>query len=294
LDRIRASLTRLPGERLILWLNHPIQVGALDAFSRRTLLCCDWTDDWTQFGWQPVDSHSDLIAWNDRILREADLVFAVSKKLVSYAQALNDCVHLAPNATDMQVLGNAMTAETCATEIARLPRPVIGYVGQMIAERMDLDLIRFVAQARPEWSFVFVGPVAPHCQQQFCDLAKVSNVHLLGQRPYAELPALINGFDVCMMPHLVNELTQSMDPIKLYDYLATGKPIVTTNVAGAERFSDVLYVADTPSGFLNGLDLARRQDESMYDRRLAYARDNTWPKRGQQMWKIVRSHLSIS
>lgn len=293
-DRIRASLSCLPGKRLVVWLNHPIQVGALDAFPQRTLLCCDWTDDWTRFDWQPVEDHDDLTIWNDRLLREADLVFAVSKKLVSDAHALNDCVYLAPNATDMQVLGSAATMKTSAPEIARLPRPVIGYVGQMIAERMDLDLIRFVAQARPEWSFAFVGPVVEHCQQEFHELAQIPNVHFLGQRPYAELPTLMSGFDVCIMPHIVNELTRSMDPIKLYDYLATGKPIITTNVAGAERFSDVLHIARTPSDFLNGLELAWRQDGSRCERRLAYARDNTWPRRGQQMWEIVRSHLSIS
>ncbi|MDY7080486.1 MAG: glycosyltransferase [Chloroflexota bacterium] len=289
--RIRAALSHLPGDQLVVWLNHPIQVGALDAFPQRTLLCCDWTDDWTRFDWQPVDSRNDLVAWNDRILCEADLVFAVSKKLVSDAQALNDRVYLAPNATDMQVFGNVVVPRASDPEIAQLPCPVIGYVGQMIAERMDLDLIRFVAQARPDWSFVFVGPIAPHCQQEFGELNQAPNVHFLGRRSYADLPALMSGFDVCIMPHVVNELTKSMDPIKLYDYLATGKPIVTTNVAGVERFSDVLHIAPTPSDFLHALDLARRRDGSMYGRRLAYARDNTWPRRGQQMWKTVRSHL---
>jgi glycosyltransferase involved in cell wall biosynthesis len=291
LDRIRASLTCLPGERLVVWLNHPVQVEALDAFAQRALLCCDWTDDWMQFDWQPVDNHDDLVAWNDRILHEADLVFAVSEKLVSHAQALNDCVYLAPNATDMQVLGDAAVPRARASDVAWLPRPVIGYVGQMIAERMDLDLIRFVAKARSEWSFVFVGSVVQHCQQEFHELAQMPNVHFLGRRPYGELPTLVNGFDVCIIPHVANELTRSMDPIKLYDYLATGKPIVTTDVAGVDRFSDVLHIAHTPSDFLSGLDRAVREDGRLCERRVAYARENTWPKRGAQIWELVRGHL---
>jgi glycosyltransferase involved in cell wall biosynthesis len=288
---LRRCLAQLPGGRVVLWLTHPLQVFALDAFPERALLCYDWTDDWAEFDWLPVEDGEELIAWNDRIVRRADVVFAVSEELTRRAQALNSHVHRAPNATDLDVIGAASQRDgPIAPELAGLPRPIIGYVGQ-IADKMDYELVGQVAQARPDWSFCFVGPVWSTKQEQVAALEVLGNVHFLGVRPFDALVDYLRGFDVCTLPHAISPLTRSMDPIKLYDYLATGKPIVSTRVAGVERFANVVHIGDTADTFLTGLERALRENGALRQRRMRYAEENAWPRRAEQMWEAIVKRL---
>jgi glycosyltransferase involved in cell wall biosynthesis len=287
---IRHRLASLPGDRLIVWLTHPLQAHALDDFPQRTLLCYDWTDDWAEFDLLPVEDRQDLVDWNEHILREADLVFAVSESLYHRAKAINEHSYRAPNATDTEKLGGAASDGPVAPELVGLSRPIIGYVGQ-IADKMDYGLIDQLARARPTWSFVFVGPVWSSKQEQVASLKELGNIHFLGARPFEQLAPYLRGFDVCTLPHAITPLTRSMDPIKLYDYLSTGKPIVSTPVAGVERFADVVYVSDTPSAFLEGLEEALTENSDLHQKRLAYAQQNAWSQRAREMWQVLKHHL---
>lgn len=288
---ILRALRRLPGERLIVWLSHPLHAGALRAFPQRELACYDWTDDWAAFDILPVEDPAEIVALNDGILQEVDLVFAVSAELERRATAVNPHTHRAPNATDLDKLGGAAADGPVAAELAELPRPIIGYVGQ-VADKMDYELIGQVARARPDWNLVFVGPVWSSKRARTEALEALGNVHFLGARPFDTLVTYLRGFDVCTLPHAISPLTRSMDPIKLYDYLATGKPVVSTPVAGVERFTDVVRVADGPEAFLVALEAALSEDGALTAQRLAYAQANTWLTRAQEMWEIVQSVLA--
>jgi len=283
---LRRALCRLPGKQLIVWLSHPLHAGALRAFPRRALACYDWTDDWAAFDILPVKDPAELVALNDYILQQVDLVFAVSAELERRAAAVNPHIYRAPNATDLQKLGGAAVDGPVAPELADLPRPIIGYLGQ-VADKMDYTLIGQVAQARPSWSFVFVGPVWQSKQDRVVALKALGNVHFLGARPFDRLVPYLRGFDVCTLPHTLSALTRSMDPIKLYDYLATGKPIVSTPVAGVERFTDVVRIAEGPTAFVSALDAALSENGALTGQRLAYARSNTWTARADQMWRVI-------
>jgi glycosyltransferase involved in cell wall biosynthesis len=239
----------------------------------------------------PIEDPQELRDMNDRLVREADVVIAVSDELRRQAKALNRNTHRAPNATDPAVLGVASREGPIAPELTRIPHPIVGYVGQ-VADKMDYQLIDELAKARPNWSFVFVGPVWLHRQREADTLSDRPNVHFLGPRPFEELPTYLRGFDVCFLPHRRSKLTLSMDPIKLYDYLATGKPVVSTGVAGLDRFEDVVWVADDAPGFLRALEQALGEEGSLRARRLAYARANSWPIRGAQIWKLVKSEMT--
>jgi glycosyltransferase involved in cell wall biosynthesis len=287
---LRRQWQSLPGREGILWLCHPLQAFALDAFPDRLLVCYDWTDDWTQFEVLPVANRQELVELNDRILRTADIVFAVSDELHHRAKAVNDNSYLAPNATDVTVIGE-LAEEDVALELISMPRPIIGYIGQ-IGDKIDYELLTDLAKARPNWSFVLVGNVWVTKQGVVERLAARPNVHFMGQRAYRDLAGFLRGFDVCMLPHLCNDLTRSMDPIKLYDYLASGKPIVSTPVAGTKRFLDVLSVADNRADFLKCIEEALNEDGQLTRRRVAYARQNTWPQRAGEIWQVISCHLS--
>jgi glycosyltransferase involved in cell wall biosynthesis len=193
----------------------------------------------------------------------------------------------APNATDFESLSKA--AETSlpeSPELRGIPAPRLGYIGQ-IGENIDYGMVRAVAAAHPEWSLVFVGPVWATRQAEVDALAALPNVRFLGGRPHAQLSAFLRGFDVCVMPHLCNALTLSMDPTKLYDYLASGRPIVSTRVAGTERFAEVVRFGDTPEDFVREVESALCENGSQAPARLALARQNSWPVRAREMWAVI-------
>jgi glycosyltransferase involved in cell wall biosynthesis len=118
------------------------------------------------------------------------------------------------------------------------------------------------------------------------------NVHFLGARPFERLSTYLRGFDVCMLPHAVTPLTQSMDPIKLYDYLASGKPIVSSDIAGVDRFVDVIRVGDNASEFIAAIEQAIAENGALRERKLYYAHQNTWSARTAEMWKVMRAQMT--
>jgi glycosyltransferase involved in cell wall biosynthesis len=159
-------------------------------------------------------------------------------------------------------------------DIENLPRPIIGYVG-VVQERINVNLMEEVARLLPDHTFVFVGPVrnSPY----FGALMRHKNVHFLGIKPYAQIPAYISSFNICMIPHEINVLTESMDPIKIYEYLACGKAIVSTSVAGTERFRELIYLANDAKAFSESIKQALSEvDEELPNRRKLAAAQCSW------------------
>lgn len=287
---IRRFVGCLSGEHLVVWLSYPLQAFAIDAFPDRALLIYDWMDDWEEFEILPVQSRRDLADVNERVVRRADLVLAVSTSLWRRARKMNQSAFLVPNATDYDLFAAARNLPI-APEMAAIPSPRIGYFGR-IGDRVDFSLLRYVADERPRWSVVLIGPVWENRMEAAQELEAYPNVYFLGPRPYRDLPGLVAGFDVCLIPHTCDALTASMDPIKLYDYLATGASIVSTPVAGVERFADVVYVGNTPERFLTALDQAVAEKGRLREQRLDYARQNTWPRRAEEVWALIHERLA--
>ena len=280
----------MEGRRRLLWLSHPLQAWYLDEFSGMDLVCYDWTDDWTQYSSLPVKDRQELVAGNDRILTQADLIFAVSERLISRARQGNPNAFRAPNATDFELLSPASEPGELAADLEAIPEPRLGYIGQ-IGENIDYDLIQKTAEGHPEWSWVFVGPTWATREAEITRLDQLANVHFLGGRPHSQLVKYLRGFDICVMPHLDNPLTRSMDPTKLYDYLASGKPIVSTRVAGTERFGESLYLGDDPTEFERAILAALTENADQRQTRLNLGRENSWPTRAAEIWGTIRSHL---
>jgi glycosyltransferase involved in cell wall biosynthesis len=288
---LRRQLAQLPGDEVVVWLSHPLHLPALERLPERRLAVYDWTDDWTAYSQLPVADRAELERAGDRMLREADLVLTVSESLRQKAAAVNRGTFFAPNAADFDLLSKAADpAHPAAPEVARLSRPVIGYLGQ-IGENIDYALIRDCVAQRPGWSFVFVGPVWATRQAEVDELKQYGNVHFLGGKPHRTLPDYFRGFDACWMPHLNNALTRSMDPTKLYDYLASGKPIVSTPVAGTERFAEVVRFGESADELIAELDSALNENGAGAAARLEAARRNSWPLRAREIWEAIEKTL---
>ncbi len=215
----------------------------------------------------------------DVFLSKVDAVFCISHALMERVAPFNRQAFLFPAGVDFQKFEAARELAGLPADLVSLPRPLIGYVGAISAV-FDQALLVQAARAFPEASFVLVGP-------EFADVSALRacpNIHLLGKRPHAEVPAYIKAFDVALIPYVRNAFTDAVYSCKLNEYLAMGTAVVATDMREvrlyAERYGEVLALADTPGEFVAAIRLALGQrDEAARTRRIEAARANSWEQR---------------
>lgn len=208
--------------------------------------------------------------------RRADVLFVAPPTLLAPKQALNPNTIASPHGVDVELFARAADAETeVAAGALALARPVIGYFGSL-HDWIDFGLIEWLARERPHWSFLLVGHVATDVGA----LAGLPNVHLAGPQPYASLPAWAKAFDVAIIPYRLNRQVANANPLKLREYLATGKPVVSVRNAEIEKFARWVRIADDREAFLAAIErtLADDSPADALERRAAVA-DQTWDRR---------------
>lgn len=214
------------------------------AFER---VVADIIDD--QRKWQGKTDYMNKVAQNYvDVLKISDLVLANCDPVRKGFSDLRDDVMIVPNGTEVFAGDRTWPVPE---DLAGLRRPIIGYVGNL-RDRIDFELIRKLALSHPEWSIVLVG--SAHGVLDVHTLAEIPNVHLMGVRPYEEALGYIKNFDVAMMPHISNELTENMNPLKLYVYFALGVPVVTTEVANIGDIAPHVSVARTHAEFITATE----------------------------------------
>jgi glycosyltransferase involved in cell wall biosynthesis len=231
----------------------------------------DCMDELSRFRGAPPE-----IVEREAILLEcADVVFTGGRRLFEIKSQFHDNCHFYGCGVDVEHFGKAHAPQTVVPpEVASLTGPVLGYFG-VIDERLDYDLLKRLAESRPKWSIVMVGPVTkvdPHL------LPRRANLFWLGQRPYEELPAFCKGFDLCLMPFALNEATEFINPTKALEYLATGREIISTAVPDVvHNFGSVVRISRTPEEFLLLCEEALEQtDEERIARGLKLVQQNSW------------------
>jgi UDP-galactopyranose mutase len=232
-----------------------------------------------------------------QLLERADIVFTGGHRLYEAKRGAHRNVHAFPSAVDVAHFRSARTGLPEPADQAQLPRPRIGYYG-VIDERLDLDLIRDVAQARPEWSVILVGPVVKILPEDVPDLP---NIHWLGAKPYAELPAYLAGWDVATMPFARNEATAFISPTKTPEYLAGGRPVVSTSIADVVRpygERGLARIADTAQDFIAAIEAALatdpragRADADAFLRGMSW--DRTWRAMEALAAKAARRPIGV-
>ncbi len=229
-----------------------------------------------------------ITASEDRLFREADLVFVTSEKLRQRAAQFSDRVHLFPFGVSLEAFDRVRESGAgVPDDLKSLPRPVAGYVGGL-HQWVDQDLLAATAERLPHVTFALVGPR----QVDVSTLERVPNIHLLGQRPHAELPRYVQGFDVGLVPYRITEYTANVYPTKLNEYLVMGVPVVATDLAEIRRFNrehgDLVQIASEADGFAKAVAgaIAEPREEEQ-PRRIAVARSNGWDRRIQAMWALI-------
>jgi glycosyltransferase involved in cell wall biosynthesis len=174
-------------------------------------------------------------------LKAADQVFVTSKALFEKKGWINENTTLVPNGVDYAAFA---TATSEPEDLALVPRPRIGYAG-FLKDQLDWDLLLELSARHPTWHFVFLGPISPHLETigKVAELRKRSNVHFLNARPSNLVPGYVQHFDVCTMPYRQNDYTKYIYPLKLHEYLASGRPTVGTPIRSLEEFSGMVTLA---------------------------------------------------
>jgi teichuronic acid biosynthesis glycosyltransferase TuaH len=273
---VRRAAERVGLRDPVLWLN-PHWAGHMAGRMGERAVVYDITDDWTSMKQRPW--LTGLIKAQDaELCRRADAVIVCSERLREMKQGLTDRLHLIPNGVDADHYGVVLDGTGPLPEAThRWPRPVFGYTGSLHADRVDIELVREVA-TRVEGSLVFVGPDMLTAEQRR-RITEPGNVILHGAVPYHDLPQYMRAFEACFVPHHVTPFTESLNPIKLWEYLAAGKPIVSTPVAGFREFGHLVSLASCASSMADALKEAMTEPPARGDARRLEAARHSWSSR---------------
>ena len=232
-------------------------------------LIYDCMDEWDGFpGMGPEITRAE-----QRLVRGCDLLVVTAQRLYDKWVGLGRPIVLGRNAVDYEFYMKRCQANNL---LAGTEHPIVGYYGA-IADWFDLELMTRVARERPQYTFVLLGGVF---DVDVSELAALPNVRLLFQQPYETMPQYLYHFDACLIPFKTNKTTEATDPVKAYEYLSGGKPVVSVALPELEPLGDLLYIAHDRDDFLVQLDKALAEDDpQMVERRRSFAAQNTWAKR---------------
>jgi glycosyltransferase involved in cell wall biosynthesis len=233
---------------------------------------------------------TDLIGRRDEELtRRADIVFVAPPSLLDAKKAMNPETFFSPHGVDAALFSRAANPDTPIAEGARaIAHPIVGYFGSL-HEWIDLALIEWLAVSRPAWNFLLVG----HAAADVSALRTLANVHLVGPQPYRTLPEWAKAFDVAIIPYKLNRQVANANPLKLREYLATGKPVVSVRNPEIEKFAEWVRIADDRDAFLAALDDALRGDPpGAAAARIAAVADQTWDRRVDEVIEITAAALA--
>lgn len=223
-----------------------------------------------------------------QILSQANLVFTNCESVKDSFVELNNNITIVPNGSE---IFKKTTTWSKPEELEHINNPIIGYVGNL-SDRIDLELLKYIATNNPAWNIVLVG--SAHRNAQIFELAEYKNIYLLGVKPYDEALSFIKHFDVAIIPHLNNKLTKNMNPLKLYVYFSAGVPIVSTEIANIEEFSGSISVANNPQDFVKCIQQALEHKNTYinHDTRNSLLQKIDWQSRVENILNKLKVHLS--
>jgi UDP-galactopyranose mutase len=246
---VNALVEDRPGA-LIRWYYTPMMLG----FSRQLDADCtvyDCMDELANFKFAPPE----LAERERELMMRSQLVFTGGYSLYEAKRDRHGSIHPFPSSVERAHFGKARGDLAPPADQADIPHPRLGFYG-VLDERMDLELLAAMADARPDWHLVIVGPVV---KINPADLPQRANIHYLGGKSYDELPAYLAGWDVALMPFAINESTRFISPTKTPEYLAGGRPVVSTAIQDVRRHYGHLQgvaIAEDAQGFIRAVDAA--------------------------------------
>jgi UDP-galactopyranose mutase len=243
-DMLEAEGVREP----VLWYYTPMALPFTEQLDP-SLVVYDCMDELSAFRGAPPT----LVAEEERLLQRTDVVFTGGWTLFEAKRSRHPNVHGMPSSVDVAHFSRARDGAIEPADQATIPHPRLGFVG-VVDERMDLPLLRDVAESRPDWHLIMIGPVV---KIDPADLPRLPNIHWLGGRTYEQLPDYIGGWDVALLPFARNESTRFISPTKTPEYLAAGRPVVSTSISDVVRpygEQGLVRIADSAPDFVSAVE----------------------------------------
>lgn len=273
-------------EDFVAWYYTPMALG-FTKHVKASVAVYDCMDELSAFKGAPQALHER----EAELFRLADLVFTGGHSLYEVKRKQHSNVHAFPSSIDFSHFVRARAELAEPADQSPIPHPRIGYCG-VIDERMDLQLLERAASLRPEWHWIMLGPVV---KIESGSLPKNPNIHYLGSKTYKELPSYLSGWDAAMLPFARNEATRFISPTKTPEYLAAGKPAVSTSIRDVVRpygERDLVYIADTPDAFVACTGAALARDRSEWLARVdEFLKFNSWDITWNKMAGLISGHL---
>ncbi|MBD3168587.1 MAG: glycosyltransferase [candidate division Zixibacteria bacterium] len=224
-----------------------------------------------------------------KLLIKSDILFVVSDKLTETKSQFNSLVYKVPHGCDFEHFSRTLQLgdDDIPEDLKKIPGPRVGYYG-LVRDWFDFGMLRDIFSRRQDWSLALVGP----SDTDTSEIDKLENVHMLGPKPYKQLPNYLRGFDCCIIPYRKTEITINANPLKLLEYMSSGKPIVTTDLPSVYPYRDGLNTAGDTAGFEAAIEKAMGvEDEKSTSTRIQIARANSWQSRVDNIEKSFDKHI---
>jgi len=253
----------------------------------------DWADLYSANQYLSPKESRNICKMEKNLSELADIVFVVSHNLYKRSEKINPNTYLLPNGADFNHFYKVNSSERkIAPDMEKIKPPIIGYTGAL-KPSFDFDLISYMAEKNPNWSIVLIGPPRKDDMilEEIKSMKKYRNILLFGEKPYELLPNYIKKFDVCILPYKKIEYTDYFDPLKLYEYMAAGKPIVSSDYPAARRFESVICISNNYDGFVQEIrKILRQKNHKNRYKQIEMAKNNSWDVRIDEMGSIIEKH----
>lgn len=282
--QLAGAMAQVGGGRPIVWTFVPTPL-AREVIERLDpkLLVYDCVDALTE---NPKGVFSSFAESERALSRRADVVVVTSPELVKRQRALNEHTYYVPHGVEYDLFAGGAAPEP--ETLSSIGHPRLVFFGG-IDERVDYDLLERLATAHSDWQFLLLGIV----RTDISAIEKLPNIYFLGHIPHADLPSYLHAMDVFLLPYVKNEVSRYINPAKLFECLAVGKPTVVTDLPIFKDFRDVLAVAANDTEFVRMTEAAVREhkDDALVERRRERARANTWTRRYAEIETILKERL---
>lgn len=289
LNNLLGKLDFLPETRRILWVTHPFHIHYLGLINEDSVIY-DCYDDFSLLGCKvPNDQIKNAEV---RLAKKSNIILAVSQVLAERLIKINPNTYYFPNAVDFELFNKALNNDPpIAQEIEDIPKPIIGFTGNIFHHSIDFDLIYEVINKNRNWSFVFIGQI-DKTKKEYSLLKRFSNIYFLGWKDYYELPDYLRGFDAAILPYKVDEFMKSANPNKLYQYMAAGIPIVSTAIPEVMRFDGLVGIGKGITGFVEAIRrVLLKKDTEIVRQLVLTAAENSWEKRVEMVLDLLKNKL---
>lgn len=283
---LKRYVRKLNLKNTILWIYPPSAVDLLNRFKYKAAIYhCIADFPFEKTSW--LRSHT-IIGMEEELAVRSALLLAMTKKLYVRLSKFNQKIVLIPSAVDFDFFNSsAVRNPVLPDDIENIKKPIIGLIGYLDGSVIDTELLEYIASERPGWSIVLVGPMFRKASS-FRNLMLKNNVYFLRGKLHAEIPRYINAFDVCLIPYRINCFIKNVSPVKLYEYLSLGKPIVSTDFLNGEDCVGLIYVSNSREDFVSCIEKSLNEENiNISQRRIEMARNNTWDSRLQ----LIRESL---